>query len=63
MPSQETGQCTYRETCHFAHDPSELMNVDASSNFVTRLVEDDETTSILSTETAKSKDNKGGNIR
>ena len=54
--TQETGQCPYGTKCHFAHDSSELVNVDLSANFVTRSVENDDTESMLSTETAQSKD-------
>ncbi|CAL5222075.1 g4381 [Coccomyxa viridis] len=53
---KETGQCPYGTKCHFAHDSSELVNVDISANFVTRSVENDDTESMLSTDTAQSKD-------
>ena len=55
-PLQETGQCPYGTECHFAHDSSELINVDTSANFVTRKIESEDTESILSTETAESSD-------
>lgn len=52
---QETGQCPYGTQCHFAHYTCELVNVDISSNFVTRSIESEDTKSILSTETAVSR--------
>ena len=55
-PLQETGQCPYGTECHFAHDSSELLNVDTSANFITRKIESEDTESMLSTETAESSD-------
>lgn len=55
---QETGYCPYGEECHYAHNISELNNVDCSANFVTKAVDSEDSESIISTETAKSKDDR-----
>lgn len=56
--AQETGYCPYGEECHHTHNFSELNNVDCSANFVTKAVDSGDSESIVSTETANSKDDR-----
>jgi hypothetical protein len=56
--AQETGYCPYGEECHYTHNISELNNVDCSANFVTKAVDSGDSESIVSTESAKSKDDR-----
>ena len=44
---QETGYCSYGEECHYAHNISELNNVDCSANFVTKAVDSGDSESIV----------------
>ena len=57
---QETGQCPFGSDGHYAHSSSELVNVDISAKFVTRAVDSDDSESMISTETAESRDIRNG---